>query len=517
MNDGWTWRNAIQKDGKKYIEGRHSALHCDIHLNGEGTSTSFWLPKRVAIHNADCLEIIPSLVAAGTTVDSVVTDPPYHLTATLARFGKIDINANTATSTRLRKKLDGAARLAHGFMNQQWDGGDTAFRPETWATIATVLRPGGYLLAFGGTRTYHRMACAIEDAGFVIQDCVMWLYGSGFPKRRDMLKPAYEPILLAYKPGGKRTMQVDECRVPSATPVPRGTTHTRAAPANGDARNYGKGSGSWEQGRTFTVSDDPMLGRWPANVCHDGSDEAVAAFPESQSTKNGGKTERNSHLTEEWWGQGGGGFRGGRSTVAHGDSGSAARFFYSSKAGIEDRAGSTHPTVKPVNLMRWLVRLVTPPGGTVLDPFAGSGTVGAAAYSEQRSAILIDSDPTSIADIHERMEFYKDPSLITDIHERMGFYEGKSLPAKRGVKRLRRAHLNDFGSEPVLPPLKGYLPNEKFTSTSEAIKWVESFANPLDIYNNFCNAPIPTEMETLSDANLPKPKFQQRKFFSAET
>jgi hypothetical protein len=98
-------------------------------------------------------------------------------------------------------------------MGQQWDGGDIAFRPETWATVATILRPGAFLVAFGGTRTYHRLVSAIEDAGFVIQDQIAWLFATGFPKRRDMLKPAFEPIVLAYKPGGKRAMQVDECRI----------------------------------------------------------------------------------------------------------------------------------------------------------------------------------------------------------------------------------------------------------------------------------------------------------------
>jgi site-specific DNA-methyltransferase (adenine-specific) len=118
-------------------------------------------------------------------------------------------------------------RLSKGFMGKTWDGGDIAFRPETWVTVSSIMRPGAFLVVFGGTRTYHRMACAIEDAGFVIQDCIMWLYGSGFPKRRDMLKPAYEPIVLAYKPGGKRTMQVDECRI-GTDDKPHGGGNTRA-------------------------------------------------------------------------------------------------------------------------------------------------------------------------------------------------------------------------------------------------------------------------------------------------
>ena len=153
-------------------------------------------------------------------------------------------------------------------MGQTWDGGDIARDPATWAIIRQALRPGGFLVAFGGTRTYHRMACAIEDAGFVIQDCLMWLYATGFPKRRDMLKPAYEPIVLAYKPGGKRTMQVDECRIAcdDKTPFPVGATSGRFIDiASSKPR----------------TEDTAINGRWPANICHDGSDEVVACFPES--------------------------------------------------------------------------------------------------------------------------------------------------------------------------------------------------------------------------------------------
>jgi site-specific DNA-methyltransferase (adenine-specific) len=161
----------------------------------------------VRVEHADMLEAIPRLVAEGVQVDAVVTDAPYHLTATQSRFGKAD-------SAPAQHGRDGAmARLSGGFMGQQWDGGDIAFRPETWATVASIMRPGAFLVAFGGTRTHHRVWCAIEDAGLVIQDTIMWMFGTGFPKRRNALKPAHEPIVLAYKPGGKRTMQIDECRI----------------------------------------------------------------------------------------------------------------------------------------------------------------------------------------------------------------------------------------------------------------------------------------------------------------
>jgi site-specific DNA-methyltransferase (adenine-specific) len=325
--------------------------------------------------------------------DAVVTDPPYHL---------VQISERSKYPVKYVK--DGAMqRLLSGFMGQTWDGGDIAFRPETWATVATILRPGAFLVAFGGTRTYHRLACAIEDGGFVIQDCVMWLFGTGFPKRRDMLKPAYEPIVLAYKPGGKRTMQIDECRIETAAPVSRGTTHTRAAPANGDTRNNGKGSGAWEQGRAFTVSDDPMLGRWPANVCHDGSEEVLAAFPDSA-----GQLRRTGPEFGEKYSRG---IYGDYGPITEheprGDAGSAARFFWSAKAGAQDRWGSRHPTVKPVELMKWLIPLVTPAGGLFLDPFAGSGTSGVAALATGRDCILIEREASYVADIRERMAHYE--------------------------------------------------------------------------------------------------------------
>lgn len=223
----------------------------------------------VAVHHGDMLQVIPRLVAEGVVCDACVTDPPYHLLPTLKRFGA----DNSAPAQHGR---DGAmARLSAGFMQSRWDGGDIAFRPETWETVASVMRPGAFLVAFGGTRTVHRMTCAIEDAGFIVQDCLMWLYATGFPKRRDALKPSYEPIVLAYKPGGKRTMQVDECRI--------GTGEDKGIwPVTDRAKTYdvlGQFSGHSET--------DAAAGRWPANVCHDSSDEVVACFPESAGPSPG--------------------------------------------------------------------------------------------------------------------------------------------------------------------------------------------------------------------------------------
>jgi hypothetical protein len=286
----------------------------------------------VTLHEGDSLEVIPRLVARGVVVDAVVTDP-----------------------------LNGK-----GFMSMAWDGTGIAFRPETWAIIATLLRPGGFLLAFGGTRTSHRMVCAIEDAGFVIQDTIMWLYGSGFPERKDMLKPAFEPICLAYKPAGKRLLAVDECRIPATQRDARGNHSPR--PTNAAATSYDLGSG-YAIGKTD-------VGRWPANIIHDGSDEVLEAFPESLGQQGDVRgTEPSQRLGKNGiYGLAGskrpahprrdtenGATNFGALPEMRREATSAARFFYCAKAGKQDRWGSKHPTVKPVELTAisssWYVRL----------------------------------------------------------------------------------------------------------------------------------------------------------------
>ena len=150
--------------------------------------------------NGDCIEQMQKLIDDGVQVDSIVTDPPYHLTSIVKRFGK-------EGSAPAQEGTDGAfARASKGFMGKEWDGGDIAFRPETWELALKLLKPGGYILAFSASRNYHRMAVAIEDAGFEIRDQMMWLYGSGFPKSLNLgngwgtaLKPAHEPIVMARK------------------------------------------------------------------------------------------------------------------------------------------------------------------------------------------------------------------------------------------------------------------------------------------------------------------------------
>lgn len=295
------------------------------------------------------------------TVDSVVCDPPYALVSIGKRFG--DENAAPAKEG----KTGAYARASSGFMGQKWDTGETAFAVEFWAEVMRVLKPGGHVVAFSGTRTYHRLAVAIEDAGFEIRDMISWLYGSGFPKSHNQkgafegwgtaLKPACEPIVLARKPlvgtvaanvieHGTGAINVDGCRVGEGTGEP-----AKEYEPNRKNSVYGAGMGGGEW--------DNSKGRWPANVVHDGS-----AFDQDFS-----------------------------------------RYFYTAKADATERLGSKHPTVKPVDLMRWLCRLVTPPGGLIVDPFAGSGTTGVAAHAEGFNAIMIEREPDFAEDARRRISW----------------------------------------------------------------------------------------------------------------
>lgn len=310
-----------------------------------GTSL-FALPTEaepVRVVHGGCRDALASLPVG--CVDAVVTDPPYEL----------------------------------GFMGKAWDRTGVAFDPATWAAVLRVLRPGGYMLAMGGTRTYHRLTCAVEDAGFEIRDCLMWLYGSGFPKHKACLKPAWEPILLARKPGRRsEPLNIDGCRAPTGGEDP--AARYNGKPARGENVNaYGVAS---KRGELYQSSP---AGRYPANVVHDGSEDVLEAFGERES--RGGKTKRNRDV----------GFHGGSDgadTPNYGDdTGTAARFFYCAKTSRAERGdGNAHPTVKPLALMRWLVRLVCPTGGFVLDPFGGSGTTLIAAVAEGRLAVGVERD-----------------------------------------------------------------------------------------------------------------------------
>ena len=405
------------------------------------------MTERFNLFEGNCLEVMATM--AENSIDSIVTDPPYEL----------------------------------GFMGKSWDSSGVAFNIEVWQEALRVLKPGGHLLAFSGSRTYHRMAVAIEDAGFEIRDQIMWIYGSGFPKSHNVskginkaagaerevvgkmanpassiysqsendmsrdvnitapatpaakqwdgwgtaLKPAHEPIVVARKPligtvannvltFGTGGLNIDGSRVGSEG----GTARDGKADQPNDS--------GWENMRGHGIAE-LNAGRWPANVIHDGSDEVVALFPSNVKGQIGMKKDV-------------GDFRfitGDIETVQkfnYGttDSGSAARFFYCAKAGkkdrnegldgFDDKARPTmgngiggqpnqqiennknhHPTVKPTSLMQYLVRLVTPPNGIVLDPFLGSGSTGKAAMYEGFNFIGIELTPEYLPIAEARIEF----------------------------------------------------------------------------------------------------------------
>ena len=337
----------------------------------------------------------------GLQVDSVVTDPPYGLVSTVKRFGKegsAPAKSNGATGVY--------KRASAGFMGQTWDGEGVERDPETWRAVYDVMKPGAHLLAFGGTRTWHRIAAAIEDAGFELRDTIMWLYGTGFPKSHNdpagmegwgtALKPSWEPVIVARKPligtvaqnvlaHGTGAINIDGCRAPLA--AGEEPYHYPNGPGGSDPNHMWRGR---EKGDGAEAKSGSAAGRWPANLAHDGSDEVEAAFAAfGERTSGVPGTRRKAHETTSMAGTLG---MLGRQEVGYADSGSASRFFYCAKATQAERNGTTHPTVKPVALMRWLVRMVTPPGGTVLDPFAGSGTTGLAAQAEGFNFLLVERD-----------------------------------------------------------------------------------------------------------------------------
>lgn len=387
--------------------------------------------SNIEILHGDCLAVLRTI--PDCSVDSIVTDPPYGL----------------------------------NFMGRKWDYDVPGV--DVWAECLRVLKPGGHLLAFAGTRTQHRMAMRIEDAGFEIRDMIAWVYGSGFPKSLDVskaidkaagaerevvgklrtnvgiqggnfssksaqgevyitapateaaqqwqgwgtaLKPALEPITLARKPlfgtvaanvleHGTGALNIDGCRV-----APTGESRPRIGEPSQD-RRYIESGGTDFAAIPGTRGGDPA-GRWPANLMHDGSDEVLQAFPHSHGQKASVTGAEPSNTLRAVYD----GLAGDRSPMApRGDTGSSARFFYCAKASRADRNegtasgdspavatsatmrerenanwqqrnGNHHPTVKPTELMAYLCRLVTPPGGLVLDPFMGSGSTGKAAIRE---------------------------------------------------------------------------------------------------------------------------------------
>jgi len=293
-----------------------------------------------------------------------------------------------------------------GFMGLAWDSDVPSV--EVWAECLRALKPGGHLLAFAGTRTQHRMAVRIEDAGFEIRDMIAWVYGSGFPKSRNLdgawegwgtaLKPALEPITVARKPlagtvaanvleHGTGALNIAGCRV-----EPTGESRERVGELS-QGRRYSDAGGTNFSATPGIRGGDPA-GRWPANLIHDGSEEVLENFPDAPGQQGDLVGHSKDRKSKHAYGD----MKAARNAIARGDSGSAARFFYCAKADSADRGpGNNHPTVKPVALMRYLCRLVTPPSGLVLDPFMGSGSTGKACALEGFSFVGIERDPSYFA------------------------------------------------------------------------------------------------------------------------
>jgi DNA modification methylase len=506
------------------------------------------------LHLGDCIEVMRTM--GDNSVDSIVCDPPYELTS--ARPG----GRSPATEGKVMK----------GFMGMAWDGSGIAYSVEMWTEALRVLKPGGHLLAFSGSRTYHRMTCAIEDAGFEVRDQIMWVYGSGFPKSLDVskaidkvaprldmlekrydlaehiracrtaaglsavavnawfgyasgvqhwesknqsghrfpsvadwavlrdrlgvsdewaplierveaerdvvgqrttgigtgggtvaimgdgsrditapatdaarqwkgwgtaLKPAHEPICVARKPligtvaanvlvHGTGGLNIDGCRVPTDDALGGGAQKSVAVDGKGEGwqrpwMHDADAVAAHAERVNANVARAETLGRWPANLIHDGSDEVLAAFPDSNGSGAARMLKRGARDGEGW------GMADEPGALRDAGTGSAARFFYCAKTSKGDRnagteqlpqkqggmvsntsgqhmtrrdegyqaplTGNNHPTVKPTDLMAYLVRLVTPPGGLVLDPFMGSGSTGKACMREGFKFVGIDMTP----------------------------------------------------------------------------------------------------------------------------
>ena len=393
----------------------------------------------IDLRQGDCLEVLKTI--PDNSIDSVVTDPPYHLTSIVKRFGK-------EGSAPAQFGKDGAySRASKGFMGKEWDGGDIAFRTDVWSECLRVLKPGGHLLAFSHSRTYHRMAVAIEDSGFDIRDQIMWIYGSGFPKSHNIgkaidkiqgnerevvgdnpnhrttsgllelgfqdgresstitkgnsdwegwgtaLKPAHEPIVMARKPLSEKSIaenvikwgtggiNIDGCRIPANWEDERPPSWFNSGKSKSGEPTYG--------GNLKTLTDSTLGerlndgGRFPANII---LDEEAGKVLDEQSGERGNGWKKN-YGKEDYEGLQyssstqqcvfGGGYSG-KNTYS--DKGGASRFFYCPKTSKKEKGDeNNHPTVKPIKLMEYLIKLVTPKGGVVMDCFMGSGSTGVAA------------------------------------------------------------------------------------------------------------------------------------------
>jgi len=430
------------------------------------------------------LEILKTLEQ--NSIDSIVTDPPYEL----------------------------------GFMGKSWDASGIAYNIDLWKECLRVLKPGGHMLAFSGTRTYHRMTCAIEDAGFEIRDQIQWIYGSGFPKNLDIskqidkklgaerkvvgesktggfarqmkvnaehgfrpndyyaesgnkfysneavtndakrfegwgtaLKPANEPICVARKPVSEKTIaenvlkygtggiNIDECRIFTDDNI-CGSGGSRKVALTGDDRK-GKSLGMFRETTEGVGYRQNNAGRWPANIIFD-EDAAKVLDEQTGTLKSGSNCVRRK---EGFFIEHGGLGKEGDVQTTYGDSGGASRFFYVAKAsqkeknqGLESRTkqivndgrktsidnayqrGDTerlniHPTVKPIQLMKYLITLVTPKGGTVLDPFLGSGTTALAAKLLGFDCVGIELSQEYVDIANMRLNSISKTSSLHDLFE----------------------------------------------------------------------------------------------------
>lgn len=411
------------------------------------------------LHLGDCLEVLRGMPA--NSVDSVVTDPPYGIRFMGKSWDGEDIEARAAYRASMPSHAAAcgpngghrsvAAEAGKYDLTPEGMRAFQAFTLEWAAECLRVLKPGGHLLSFAAARTYHHMAVGIEMAGFEIRDQIMWVFGSGFPKSHNLkgahdgwgtaLKPAHEPICMARKPfsgtvaanveqHGVGAINIDACRIHSDDA--QGGEYSQKRMAPGHVVNE---TGSYKQDRLFTGW--MKAGRWPANLIHDGSPEVLTAFPDTPGQLAAASTSDTQRAGQNCYGS----MKRGRGTEASAnnenagvvgfqmkpgarrlDSGSAARFFYCAKTSRNDRhegldnpgpqfkqgntlrkvevtktKGNNHPTVKPTDLMAYLLRMVTPAGGTALDPFMGSGSTGKAAVLEGFDFIGIEQDAAYMA------------------------------------------------------------------------------------------------------------------------
>lgn len=396
----------------------------------------------INLKQGNCKEVLCNL--DDESIHSVVTDPPYEL----------------------------------GFLNKEWDSSGIAFDQDMWKEVFRVLKPGGHLLSFGGNRTHHRMMVAVEDAGFIIKNTLMWIYANGMPKSTDVskkidkhhgvederdvvgtytkteshskeysgesrgddpwgrveievtepasedgkkwkgwgtnVKPAYEPVVLARKPKSEKNfarnvlkhgvgaLNIDGCRIST-------TDDTERSFGDREDSRYKDAGGFFGSEKREGKTGGHPGGRWPANLI---LDERASVMLDKQSGDtsssrigNPNSPKRGGNSNPVW------GMSDGRETHDYRDEGGASRFFYSPKAQRDEKdiggVSNDHETVKPIELMAYLVRLVTPENGTVLDPFMGSGSTGVASVLEEKDFVGIELSEKNFELSRERIEYTK--------------------------------------------------------------------------------------------------------------